>query len=118
MKGKKGKVKIHVPTKGNKLLEKCIENINSNEEIYALWDVINVNAIDRLGMSDHGAVHFQIVSNIALRLQRMLGQSGVKMGIVKDFGLTKDHAELVVFLTLVFELGRHPRASMSSSRKA
>ena len=106
MKNKKGTVKIHVPTKGNKLLEMCLEKINQNDEIYALWDVINVNAIDRLGMSDHGPVHFQIVSNIALRLSRMLSEANVEMSIVKDFGLSYHHAELVVFLTsIMHDLG-------------
>ena len=64
--------KINVPILGNKILEKVLEIINDNQEVHALWKVINVNAIDRLGMSDHGPVHFQIVANIALRLGRIL----------------------------------------------
>jgi uncharacterized protein len=82
MKSDKGKdIKIHVPASGNKLLTKCLKAVNENKEIYALWKVINVNAIDRLGMSDHGPVHFQIVSNIALRLTRILHKNKVAMSI-------------------------------------
>ena len=54
--------KITLPENGNSLLKKTLNNINTNQEISALWKVINVNAVDRLGMTDHGRTHFQIVS--------------------------------------------------------
>lgn len=92
---------IHVPTNKNHLLQEILRRINENEEITALWNIINVNAIDRLGMSDHGPIHFQIVANIALRLTRILIKHNVKMSIVKDFKLTNDHAEVVVALASV-----------------
>lgn len=72
-------IKIHVPIAGNELLEKALEVINQDVEVRTLWRVINVNAIDRLGMSDHGPVHFQIVANIALRLARLLAKNGIEM---------------------------------------
>lgn len=106
---KKNKIQeivIHVPVKDNKLLSTCVEAVNRNKEIYALWRVINVNATERLGMSDHGVVHFQIVANIALRLLRILKKNGVKMSIEKDFQLSSDHAELVIFLaSIMHDLG-------------
>lgn len=89
---------IHVPTKDNNLLVKALKIINKNEEIYTLWKVSNVHALDRLGMSDHGPVHFQIVANSALRILRILHQHGVEMSITKDFGLSVEYAELVVLL--------------------
>jgi uncharacterized protein len=92
---------IRVPTAKNKLLEQVLERINSNEEIVTLWNILNVNAIDRLGMSDHGPIHFQIVANIALRLMRILEKHKVEMSIVKDFKLTQDHAEIVVVLASI-----------------
>ena len=99
-------IKIHVPFNGNILLKKCLLNINANKEIYTLWKVINVNAIDRLGMSDHGPVHFQIVANIALRLARILTKNGVKMSVVSDFGLSNNHAEVIIFLaSILHDLG-------------
>ncbi|OIO15208.1 phosphohydrolase [Candidatus Gottesmanbacteria bacterium CG11_big_fil_rev_8_21_14_0_20_37_11] len=95
-------IKIHLPTEGNELLDKALEKVNRNEEVTTLWQVVNVNAIDRLGMTDHGPVHFQIVSNIAVRLVRLLVKSGIKMSITKDFGLSGKHAELVVLLASLF----------------
>ncbi len=94
--------KINVPILGNKILEKVLEIINENEEIHALWKVININAIDRLGMSDHGPVHFQIVANIALRLGRILQKNDVEMSITKYFGLPNEDAELVILLASLF----------------
>lgn len=94
-------VKLKIDLNKNELLEKVVDLINDNREIKALWKIINVNATDRLGYSDHGPTHFQIVANYSLRILRLLDKKGVEMSIVKDFGLTKDHAEVVVFLASV-----------------
>ncbi len=94
--------RITVPTKNNPLLEKLLEKVNSNKEILTLWKVVNVNAIDRLKWADHGIVHFQIVANIALRMARILKKNNVEFSVVKDFGLTYDHSELVIFLSSIF----------------
>lgn len=102
LKSKEETFDIHVPTNGNKLLENVLQIINSNIEIRTLWSVINVNAIERLGMSDHGPVHFQIVSNIALRLTRLLSEAGVDMTVTKNYGLSKDYAEVIVLFGSLF----------------
>ena len=94
--------KISVPVLENEILEKALEIINENQEVRTLWTVINVNAIDRLGMSDHGPVHFQIVANIALRLGRILQKNDVEMSITKYFGLSEKYAELVILLASLF----------------
>jgi len=94
--------KIHVPIAGNELLEKALESINNNVEVITLWKVININAIDRLGMSDHGPVHVQIIANIALRLTRILLKHDLEMSITKYFGLSEQYAELVVLLASLF----------------
>lgn len=99
-------VKIKVDVKNNQLLEKVLNLINENREIKTLWKIINVNATDRLGYSDHGPMHFQIVANYALRLLRLLDKKGVQTSIVKDFDLSYDHAEVVVFLaSILHDLG-------------
>jgi hypothetical protein len=92
---------IQVPLYNNPLLSKAVEAVNNSEEIRTLWRVINVHAIDRLQMTDHGLIHFQIVANIGLKLARMLDKHGVEFSVVKDFGLTKDHAEVIIFLGCV-----------------
>jgi hypothetical protein len=43
-------------------------------------------------------VHIQIVTNIALKLLRQLTKHGVEPGLVRDFGLDQDDAEVVVVL--------------------
>jgi metal-dependent HD superfamily phosphatase/phosphodiesterase len=96
------KIKINVPSEHNELIQKALENINSNDEIKTLWMIINVNAIDRLKMTDHGHVHFQIVANISLKIARMLDKNKVELSVVKDYGLSKQHSELVILLTSLF----------------
>jgi len=99
-------IDIHVPIRENRLLEQALAAINQDNEIKTLWRVINVNAIDRLGMSDHGPVHFQIVANIALRLARILIKNKVEMSISRYFDLSNDYAELVILLaSLLHDLG-------------
>ena len=97
---------IHVPLEGNALLEDVLNRINTNVEITTLWRIGNVNAIKRLGMTDHGPMHFQIVANNALKIQRLLAEKGVQMSICADFGLPEEYAEVVVLLTsLLHDLG-------------
>lgn len=103
---------IHVPTNGNTLLEQVIDNVNNNQEILTLWKIINVNAVDRLGMSDHGPTHFQIVSNISVKFVRMLVESNIEMSVTQNYKLSHQYAELIVFLASVLhDLG------MTISRK-
>jgi hypothetical protein len=93
---------IHVPSQPNSLVDKALKEINKDVEIKTLWRVTNVNAIDRLEMTDHGPVHFQIVANIAIRLARILVKHQVEMAIVKNYDLSNDHAELVILLASLF----------------
>ncbi len=97
---------IHLPARHNPALQQVIDRVNADEELYALWTAMNVNAVTRLGMSDHGPVHFQIVSNIALKLLRQLIESGVVPSIVRDHKMTNNDAEVVVVLgALLHDLG-------------
>jgi metal-dependent HD superfamily phosphatase/phosphodiesterase len=57
-----------------------------------------VNAVKRLEINDHSWVHIQIVANIALKLLRQLTKHGVEPAMVRDYGMTRDDAELVVVL--------------------
>lgn len=100
------KARINVPAEHNPYIKKLLENVNSNDEIKTLWHCINTNAIERLEMTDHGPVHFQIVSNIALKLTRILNKKGVELSVQKDHGLSYEHGELVVMLaSLLHDLG-------------
>jgi uncharacterized protein len=95
-------IDIHVPSRNNPLMEKALGVINADVEIKTLWRILNVNAIDRLQMTDHGPVHFQIVANIAIRLARILVKHQVEMAIVRDYELSNEHAELVILLASLF----------------
>jgi metal-dependent HD superfamily phosphatase/phosphodiesterase len=100
------RTQIKVNSKNNPLLTKVVESVNENIELKSLWKIINVNATDRLGYSDHGPTHFQIVANYALRIAYLLDKKGVGFSIVNDFGLTKNHAEVVIFLaSIMHDLG-------------
>jgi uncharacterized protein len=97
---------IRLPVRHNHRLTTIVQRANADAELKAIWQAANVNAVDRLGMSDHGPVHVQIVANIGLKLLRMLMEHGAEAGIVHDHGLTPDDAEVVVVLgALLHDLG-------------
>jgi uncharacterized protein len=99
---KYSQIDIRVPAHRNSMLEKTQALINEDVEIKTLWRINNINAIDRLGMTDHGVVHFQIVANIALRLARILTKNQVMMSITRNYDLSNDYAELVILLASLF----------------
>ena len=94
-------IKIQVPIEGNKILEEVVNRINKNDEIKTLWKIMNVMAIDRLGMSDHGPTHFGIVANNGIKLARILKKHGEEMSVVRDFNLNYEYAEVIIFLACI-----------------
>jgi uncharacterized protein len=92
---------IKAPTRGNRRLEKLLEAANADPRLKAWWHVTQVNA-DRLGMSDHGWVHVQIVLNIALRLFRLLNRRGIEPAVVTDYGFRPQDAEVVIAAGCLF----------------
>ncbi|MCX6651363.1 MAG: HD domain-containing protein [Methanomassiliicoccales archaeon] len=89
---------FEVPVQDNPRLVKMLERINADEELKALWKVSNINAIDRLGFSDHGSTHVRIVARNALKMLRLLVEDGHQPGVVKDYALSMEDAEVVVVL--------------------
>lgn len=105
-------VTINIPTKSNPLLQQALERINAHTELKTLWKVVNVNAMDRLGMSDHGPIHVQIVANSSLRIARILTKHNISLSVSASYELDNNYAELVVVLAgLLHDLG------MSINRK-
>jgi uncharacterized protein len=92
------RMRIRVPPRANKKLRDLIERVNADPQIKAWWHVSNVNAVKRLDINDHSWVHIQIVANIALKLLRQLTKHGVEAGVVRDYGMSADDAEVVVVL--------------------
>ncbi len=100
------RVAMNVPDRHNPRLRRVMELVNADDELYALWIAANVNAIERLGMTDHGPVHVKIVMNIAVRMTRLLLDAGVQPSITTQYGLPAEDAEVVVALAaLLHDVG-------------
>ena len=100
------RVIIRLPIRHNPKLKQIVDRVNGDDELYTLWQAANVTAVQRLGMSDHGPVHVQIVANIALKLFRLLLDQSVQPGLVINHNLTIEDAEVVVVLaSLLHDLG-------------
>jgi metal-dependent HD superfamily phosphatase/phosphodiesterase len=91
-------MRINVPVRGNRKLRTLLERVNEDKQLKGWWHVANVNAVVRMEINDHSWVHIQIVTNIALKLLRQLTKHGVEPGVVRDFGMSNDDAEVVVTL--------------------
>jgi metal-dependent HD superfamily phosphatase/phosphodiesterase len=94
-------MQLRVPARGNRKLRRVLERVNEDAEIKAWWHVSNVNAVVRLQINDHSWVHIQIVTNISLKLLRQLVKHGVQPSLQRDYGLTSDDSEVVVFLAAI-----------------
>lgn len=90
------RVEMNVPDRRNDRLRSFIERVNADDELYALWIAANVNAIERLGMTDHGPVHVKIVMNIAVKLYRLLVEGGAVPSVVRNYELDLRDGEVVV----------------------
>src|SRR3954464_13057817 len=91
-------MRIRVPVRANKKLRTVIDRVNKDDQIKAWWHVANVNAVARMEINDHSWVHIQIVTNIALKLLRQLTKHHVEPAMVRDYGMSRDDAEIVVVL--------------------
>lgn len=91
-----------IPYKGNEKLRQIMEKVRQERKLQTYWRCSNVMAIERLGYTDHGPTHVKIVSNLALRLLRILVEKQVKPSVVKDYGLRNEEAEVIVVLGSIF----------------
>jgi uncharacterized protein len=92
------RMRINVPPRANRTLRALVERVNADPQLKAWWHVANVNAVKRLEINDHSWVHIQIVANIGLKLLRQLAKNGVEPGVVRDYGMRREDAEIVVAL--------------------
>ena len=92
---------VTAPTRGNRRLQQLLDAVNADDQVKAWWHAAGVNA-QRLAMSDHSWVHIQVVTNIALRLARLLFRRGVVPSVVTDHGLTERDAEVVIAAGALF----------------
>ncbi|MBU1048574.1 HD domain-containing protein [Candidatus Bipolaricaulota bacterium] len=92
---------LNVPAKNNTHLADVVAQIDASEELSTLWAAANITAIDRMGINDHGPIHIRIVTNIGLKLLRLLVEGKVIPSVVQHHGLTYDDAEVVVVMACV-----------------
>jgi metal-dependent HD superfamily phosphatase/phosphodiesterase len=92
------RMRINLPVRGNRKLRRVLERVNDDRQLKGWWHAANVNAVARMEINDHSWVHVQIVANIALKMLRQLVKHGVEPGMVRDYGLEADDAEIVVTL--------------------
>src|ERR1044072_7433989 len=88
-------MRIRVPVRANRKIRTVIERVNKDDQLKGWWHVANVNAVARMEINDHSWVHIQIVTNIALKLLRQLTKHGVEPNVVRDYGYTRDDAEVI-----------------------
>jgi metal-dependent HD superfamily phosphatase/phosphodiesterase len=100
------RLSLNVPGRRNDKLRRVIEWVNDDEDLYGLWIAANVNAMERLGMTDHGPVHVKIVMNLAVRMLRLLVDAGVQPSVVLQYEMEPQDAEVVVALAaLLHDVG-------------
>ena len=93
---------FNIPFRENKKLKQVMDQVKRDVRLHTLWRCANVMAIDRLGFTDHGPTHVKIVSNLALKLLRILIKNKVVPSIVKNYGMKDEDAEVVVVLGSIF----------------
>jgi len=89
---------LRLPVRGNETLRALSQRLAESPTVDALWAGSNVTAIDRLHINDHGPIHIRIMSNIALKLLRLLVEGGVTPNAVADHELRGEDAEVIVVL--------------------
>jgi metal-dependent HD superfamily phosphatase/phosphodiesterase len=92
---------LNVPARGNRALTAVIERIDASTRLATLWTASNIMVIDRLHINDHGPVHIKIITNIALKLLRLLIEGGITPSVVTDHHLSQECAEVIVVLAAV-----------------
>lgn len=97
---------FNIPYRDNFKLKKVMEKIKHDRKLQTYWRCSNVMAIERMGYTDHGPTHVKIVSNLALKLLRILVEKKVKPSIVKNYNMENEDAEVVVVLgSVLHDLG-------------
>jgi metal-dependent HD superfamily phosphatase/phosphodiesterase len=98
---------FNIPFRGNSKLKAVMEKVRQDRKLQAYWRCSNVMAIERMGYTDHGPTHVKIVSNLSLRLLRILVEKKlITPSIVENYSMNVDDAEVVVVLaSILHDLG-------------
>jgi hypothetical protein len=87
-------------------LNEVLPVLLDDEEVTALLEAQNVNAVTRKGYNDHGPKHIEIVRNRALRLYDLLKAGGVEFNGAADQGLSEaDEPVIVALAATIHDIG-------------
>ena len=94
---------FNIPYRNNVKLKQVMGRIKEDKKLQTYWKCSNVMAIERMGYTDHGPTHVKIVSNLALRLLRILIEKKlITPSVVENYKMQNDDAEVVVVLGSIF----------------
>lgn len=93
---------FNIPFRDNRKLKHVIDQVKKDVKLQTMWKCSNVMSIDRMGYTDHGPTHVKIVSNIALKILRILIDRKVVPSIIKNYSMKNEDAEVVVVLGSIF----------------
>ena len=80
---------FNIPYRSNNKLKQVMEKVKEDKKLQTYWKCSNVMAIERMGYTDHGPTHVKIVSNIALKLLRVLIEKKlITPSIVENYKMT------------------------------
>jgi len=77
-----------------------VRELEGDEEVSALLEMSNINAVKRLGYNDHGPVHARIVAGTSIELMQILHQRGIRFtSIEHGTARSLDEVKLILLLT-------------------
>jgi metal-dependent HD superfamily phosphatase/phosphodiesterase len=78
---------------------KVVGELEADEEVKALLEMSNINAVKRLGYNDHGIVHARIVTGTSMELLNLLLARGVQpSSIAHGTAKSVDEVKLILLL--------------------
>lgn len=80
-------------------VNRLVSTVEKDEEIRALLEMSNVNAVRRLGYNDHGPVHARIVAGVSLEILNLLLNRNVGLSSLQD-GTASNLNEVKAILVL------------------
>ncbi len=85
---------------------RVMKELLENEEIKAIQDYANSVSITRLGLNDHGPVHMRTVCRNALKMLRILHETGVETSLQKEHsGSFADSVAAVMIAAFLHDAG-------------
>ena len=80
--------------------------LNDDSEVRADWSLANYIAVSKLKYNDHGEVHAKIVAAHALKMLKLLLNSGVTTSVIKEKAGDEDDVHLIVLAgALLHDIG-------------